>query len=64
MGNITKYDMYLFGQGTHYEIYNKLGAHPGKRGKTAGVYFDVWAPNAKRVWVIGSFNDWMEKKNP
>ncbi len=64
MGNITKYDMYLFGQGTHYDIYNKLGAHPGKRGKTEGVYFDVWAPNAKNVWVIGSFNDWKEKKNP
>ncbi len=45
-------------------IYNKLGAHPGKRGKTEGVYFDVWAPNAKNVWVIGSFNDWKEKKNP
>ena len=56
--------MYLFGQGTHYDIYNKLGAHPGKRGKTEGVYFDVWAPNAKNVWVIGSFNDWKEKKNP
>ncbi|MCU6761868.1 1%2C4-alpha-glucan branching enzyme GlgB [uncultured Roseburia sp.] len=64
MGNVTKYDMYLFGEGTHYDIYKKLGAHPGKRGKTSGVYFDVWAPHAKNVWVIGSFNNWNEKKNP
>ena len=64
MGNVTKYDMYLFGQGTHYDIYKKLGSHPGKRGKKTGVYFDVWAPNAKNVWVIGTFNDWDETKTP
>lgn len=60
MGNISEYDMYLFGTGTHYDIYMKLGAHPGKRGRWPGVNFAVWAPNAKRVWVIGTFNDWNE----
>lgn len=61
---VTEYDMYLFGQATHYNIYEKLGAHLGKRGKTEGVYFDVWAPNAKNVWVIGSFNGWDETAHP
>lgn len=60
MGNISEYDMYLFGMGTHYDIYMKLGAHPGKKGRWPGVNFAVWAPNAKRVWVIGTFNDWNE----
>lgn len=58
MGHVTEYDMYLFGEGTHYNIYEKLGAHPGKKGRKKGIYFDVWAPNASNVWVIGSFNDW------
>lgn len=62
--NVTEYDMYLFGQATHYNIYEKLGAHPAQRGKKKGIYFDVWAPNAKNVWVIGSFNDWDETANP
>lgn len=60
MGNISEYDMYLFGAGTHYDIYMKLGAHPGKKGRWPGVNFAVWAPNAKRVWVMGTFNDWNE----
>lgn len=61
---VTEYDMYLFAQATHYEIYEKLGAHIGKQGKKKGVFFDVWAPNAKNVWVIGSFNEWNETANP
>lgn len=64
MGHVTEYDMYLFGEGTHYNIYEKLGAHPGKKGRKKGVYFDVWAPNASNVWVIGSFNDWDETATP
>lgn len=64
MGNVTEYDMYLFGEGTHYNIYEKLGAHPGKKGRKKGIYFDVWAPNASNVWVIGSFNDWDETATP
>lgn len=61
---ITEYDMYLFGQGAHYEMYEKLGAHPCKHGKKTGVSFAVWAPHAKNVWVIGSFNDWNETTHP
>jgi 1,4-alpha-glucan branching enzyme len=60
MGNFTELDMYLFGQGTHYDIYKKLGAHPTEMKKKKGVLFDVWAPHAAKVWVIGTFNDWDE----
>lgn len=45
---IGELDHYLFGQGNHYEIYKKLGAHKVTRGKKTGVYFAVWAPHAKR----------------
>lgn len=63
MGNITEYDMYLFGTGVHYDIYRKLGAHPEKRGRVSGVSFAVWAPNAESVRVIGTFSGWDETKN-
>ena len=55
---IGELDHYLFGQGNHYEIYKKLGAHKVVNDKTEGVYFAVWAPNAKNVSVVGEFNDW------
>ena len=61
---IGELDQYLFGQGTHYEIYKKMGAHPVKDGGKKGVYFSVWAPHAKSVSVIGEFNDWEEDANP
>lgn len=51
-------DLYLFGQGTHYEIYNKLGAHKMILNNVEGVLFAVWAPNAKRVSVVGDFCGW------
>ena len=57
-------DQYLFGQGTHYDIYKKLGAHVMTKGKKKGVYFAVWAPNAEAVSVVGEFNDWEEEANP
>ena len=60
----TELDQYLFGQGTHYDIYRKLGAHPVKEGDEDGVYFAVWAPNAQGVSVIGEFNEWDEQANP
>ena len=55
---ITEADAYLFAQGTHYEIYEKMGAHVAEIDGQKGVYFAVWAPNAKYVNVIGSFNNW------
>ena len=60
MSNFTEMDSYLFGQATHYEIYEKLGAHVCKKDGKKGVIFDLWAPHAKQVFVIGQFNDWNE----
>lgn len=60
---IGELDHYLFGQGKHYEIYNKLGAHKVTKGNKSGIYFAVWAPNAKRVSVVGEFNDWDFEEN-
>ena len=60
---ISEADEYLFAQGTHYDIYKKLGAHPSvERGKK-GTYFAVWAPHAAQVHVTGSFNGWDETKD-
>ena len=49
MEHFSKLDMYYLGQGTHYDIYKKLGAHPVTEKGEKGVYFAVWAPNAKKV---------------
>ena len=57
-------DQYLFGQGTHYDIYRKLGAHAVTRNRKKGVYFAVWAHNAKAVSVVGDFNEWDRKQAP
>ena len=57
---ITETDQYLFAQGTHYEIYKKMGAHPCKMDGKEGVYFSVYAPNADSVYVVGDFNEWKE----
>ncbi|MDI1472866.1 1,4-alpha-glucan (glycogen) branching enzyme, GH-13-type [Thermodesulfovibrio sp. N1] len=61
---ITDFDIYLFGEGNHLKIYEKLGAHLIKFNDTEGVHFAVWAPNAKYVSVIGDFNEWNPSKNP
>ena len=55
---ITEYDVYLFSQGKHTRIYDKLGAHLLRIGQAEGVHFGVWAPNADRVSVVGDFNGW------
>ena len=61
---IGELDHYLFGQGTHYEIYKKMGAHKVTLKGKEGVYFAVWAPHAKSVSVIGDFNNWDYTVNP
>lgn len=67
---IGELDQYLFGQGNHYEIYEKMGAHKVTYKGQEGVYFAVWAPNARRVAVVGDFNGWdfeanyMERQEP
>jgi 1,4-alpha-glucan branching enzyme len=55
---LTQDDLHLFNEGTHYRLYDKLGAHPMRSEGVDGTYFAVWAPNAERVSVMGSFNDW------
>jgi 1,4-alpha-glucan branching enzyme len=57
-------DMHLYCEGTHYEIYRKLGAHLMEVNGHAGVLFSVWAPNAQRVSVVGDFNDWDGRLHP
>ena len=67
---IGELDQYLFGQGNHYEIYEKLGAHKVTVDGVSGVYFAVWAPHARRAAVVGDFNEWdfeanyMERQEP
>ena len=61
---ISEADQYLFAQGTHYDIYKKLGAHPSIENGEKGTFFGVWAPNAASVHVIGTFNGWNEEAAP
>ncbi|MFO7929488.1 MAG: hypothetical protein R6U35_07455, partial [Candidatus Humimicrobiaceae bacterium] len=58
ISKITDEDIYLFNEGSHFHLYNKLGSHPIKKGKREGYYFAVWAPNANKVSVSGDFNGW------
>jgi 1,4-alpha-glucan branching enzyme len=58
--NLGAWDLHLFNEGTHSHAYDKLGAHPDQKAGTDGTHFAVWAPNAKRVGVIGDWNGWGE----
>ena len=62
-GFVGDLDQYLFGQGTHYDIFQKLGAHLMTVDGRNGVYFAVWAPHALEVHVIGDFNGWNEESH-
>ena len=55
---LTDHDIYLFKEGTHFKLYDKLGAHAMTVDGVQGTYFAVWAPNALKVSVIGNFNGW------
>jgi 1,4-alpha-glucan branching enzyme len=57
-GVLGDQDLYLFGEGNHLALYEKLGAHPMELEGVAGTSFAVWAPNARRVSVVGGFNFW------
>jgi 1,4-alpha-glucan branching enzyme len=61
---LSEYDLYLMGEGTHRDAYERLGAHPRQLEGVSGVGFAVWAPNARRVSVVGDFNGWDERANP
>ena len=60
----SDFDLYLFGQGKNYQIYEKMGAHVHTVNDVSGVHFAVWAPNALAASVIGDFNNWERGKNP
>ena len=61
---ITTDDLYLFNEGTHARLFDKLGAHPAVVEGVSGTRFSVWAPNASNVSVIGDFNDWNRSSHP
>ena len=60
---VTEADEYLFGSGTHYDIYKKLGAHKTVKDGKSGFHFAVWAPNAETVSLVGDFNGWNDEAN-
>ena len=60
---LSELDTYLFAKGTHYEIYEKMGAHLAEENGEKGTYFAVWAPNARSVGVVGDFNEWNAEAN-
>jgi 1,4-alpha-glucan branching enzyme len=61
---LTAHDSYLFNEGSHFRLYDKLGARVVNTGETSGTYFAVWAPNAERVSLIGDFNGWNRTSHP
>jgi 1,4-alpha-glucan branching enzyme len=61
---LTDYDVYLWAEGSHHRAYEKLGAHVTERNGLLGTHFAVWAPNARRVSVVGDFNGWKAGANP
>lgn len=61
---LSELDLHLFGEGTHYEIYSKLGANPIQHQSHTGTHFAVWAPAARSVSVVGSFNQWNGNRHP
>ncbi len=61
---LTRDDLYLFNEGSHFRLFEKLGAHPLTVNGTTGTSFAVWAPSADRVFVTGSFNEWKQESHP
>ncbi|GAB3199448.1 1,4-alpha-glucan branching enzyme [Pontibacter aydingkolensis] len=58
VSQLTEFDVYLFKEGKHYQLYQKLGSHQMEHAGQQGTYFAVWAPNAEQVAVMGDFNEW------
>src|SRR5436190_3301094 len=61
---LTEDDLYLFNEGSHFRLHDKLGAHALTAGGVAGTYFAVWAPGAEMVYVFGDFNGWAKGSHP
>jgi 1,4-alpha-glucan branching enzyme len=64
VSRLTEHDIYLFKQGNHFRLYEKMGAHVMTVSGREGVHFAVWAPNAARVYVAGNFNEWNTGSHP
>ena len=64
VGLLTADDLYLFNEGSHFRLYEKMGAHPVELGGERGTCFSVWAPGAERVFVMGDFNGWDKLAHP
>jgi 1,4-alpha-glucan branching enzyme len=64
VSQLTDNDLYLFNEGSHYRLYENLGAHPLSVDDTEGTYFAVWAPSARQVSVAGEFNGWNKSSHP
>jgi 1,4-alpha-glucan branching enzyme len=63
MNLLTDEDIYLFNEGNHFRLYDRLGSHVIATGESSGTYFAVWAPDAERVFVIGDFNGWNKENH-
>ncbi|MGB6929748.1 MAG: 1,4-alpha-glucan branching protein GlgB [Syntrophobacteria bacterium] len=61
---LSEQDIFLFNEGSHFRLYEKLGSHLLSAGEGQGTYFAVWAPDAEQVCVIGDFNDWNKRTHP
>ena len=61
---LTSDDLYIFNEGNHFRLYDKLGAHFLEENGARGVYFAVWAPDAEQVYVMGDFNEWNKSSHP
>ncbi len=61
---LSDFDLHLIAEGTHYRVYEKLGAHMGSQDDVKGTFFRVWAPNARRVSIVGDFNGWNRDTTP
>ena len=61
---LTDEDLYLFNEGSHFQLYDKLGAHVVNHGGVSGTQFSVWAPNAAQIFVMGNFNGWNKNSDP
>src|SRR5215831_19362974 len=61
---LTDHDLHLFNEGTHFRLYDKLGAHLLTHEGVEGSYFAVWAPDAEKVTIIGDFNGWNKSSHP
>ena len=64
MSLLTDDDLYLFNEGSHFRLYDKLGAHPIEHEGKKGTHFAVWAPDAEKVYVMGGFNGWDKESHP